>query len=74
MTPMVTTSSSVASASSAAAGVPLAFLNSAGYGSWSASANVSFWYYGDGSQDFNEGPAGDGDYDVIATLGIQSNY
>ena len=58
-----------------AAGVPLTFLNTAGYGTWSLSGNVSYWYYGDGVQDFNEGVgAEDDDGDIIATLGVQCNF
>ncbi len=58
-----------------AAGVPLAFMNTAGYGSWSASANLSYWYYGDGTQDLNEAAgAEDSKGDLIATVGVQCNF
>lgn len=58
-----------------AAGAPLTFMNKSGYGTWSISGNISYWFYGDGSESFNEGPGKDNPSgDLIATLGLQCNF
>jgi hypothetical protein len=58
------------------AGVPLAFMNAAGYGTWSLTASVNFWYFGEGVDDFNQTVAGFGeeDYEVVGALGVQTNF
>jgi hypothetical protein len=59
----------------ASAGIPLTFMNEAGYGTWSATGGVTYWAYGDGVKDFNEdGAGGDDDGIVVATLGAQCNF
>ena len=54
------------------ASVPLAFMPSR-YGAWSASAGVYYYYYGDGVDDFNEG-TGDGDDDIVGTVGVSFTF
>ena len=54
------------------ASVPLAFMP-AEYGAWSASAGVYYYYYGDGVDDFNAG-TGDGDDDIVGTVGISFTF
>jgi hypothetical protein len=56
----------------AKASVPLAFMPSR-YGAWSASAGVYYYFYGDGTDDFNEG-TGDGDDDIVGTVGISFTF
>ncbi len=61
-----------------AAGVPLTFMNGKGYGDWSASANLTYWLFGDGVTDANTGPANDDPDDIVGdlvfTAGIQCNF
>jgi hypothetical protein len=61
-----------------AAGVPLAFMNGKGYGDWSASGNVSYWFFGDGTTDANTAAAADDPDDItgdlVVTVGVQCNF
>jgi hypothetical protein len=52
--------------------MPLAFMP-ARYGAWSLSGGVYYYYYGDGVDDFNEG-TGDGDDDIVASLGVSMTF
>ncbi|HLL90369.1 MAG TPA: hypothetical protein VK324_13805, partial [Tepidisphaeraceae bacterium] len=56
------------------AGIPLAFMNQAGYGTWSLTGGVTVWIYGDGVADYNKTVAGDADYIVSGVLGAQCNF
>jgi hypothetical protein len=53
-------------------GVPLAFIPTS-YGAWTANAGVYYYFYGDGTDDFNEG-TGDGDDDIVASAGISFTF
>jgi hypothetical protein len=58
-----------------AAGVPLAFMNGQGYGEWSASGNLTYWHFGDGTEDAATGPGSSGtDGEFVATVGVQCNF
>jgi len=52
--------------------VPLAFIPSS-YGSWSAYSSVTYYFYGDGVDDFNK-LAGDGDDDIVAAFGVSMTF
>jgi hypothetical protein len=54
------------------ASVPLAFMGTR-YGAWSATAGVYYYYYGEGVDDFNKG-TGDGDDDIVGTLGVSFTF
>lgn len=61
-----------------AAGVPLAFMNDKGYGQWSASGNVTYYFFGDGVKDANTGEAANDPDDItgdlVVSLGVQCNF
>jgi hypothetical protein len=57
------------------ASVPLTFMNNAGYGTWTADAGATFWLFGDGVKDANEGPAGKNPNGaVVFNLGVNCNF
>ena len=49
--------------------VPLAFIP-AEYGAWTASVGGYYYHYGDGVDDFNQGPGGDEDGIFVGTVGV----
>lgn len=58
-----------------AAGVPLAFMNGQGYGEWSMSGNLTYWFFGEGTEDAAAGPGESGiDGQFVATVGVQCNF
>ena len=54
------------------ASVPMAFMPTK-YGAWTASAGVYYYYYGDGVDDFNKG-TGDGNDDIVGSLGVSFTF
>jgi hypothetical protein len=49
---------------------PLAFMNDAGYGTWTLSVGGYFYYFGDGVRDANEAVGTDTDWDVVGNVSL----